>query len=43
MKSRAISRRDLVEHLRHAIWDVIEGELRRANVALGWDDPLPSR
>jgi AcrR family transcriptional regulator len=43
MKSRAISRRDLVEHLRHAIWDVIEGELRRANVVLGWDDPLPSR
>jgi len=43
MKSRAISRRDLVEHLRHAIWNIIDGELRRANIALGGDDPLPLR
>lgn len=41
MKTRKISRRDLVEHLRHAIWDVIDGELRRANISLGLDDPLP--
>lgn len=43
MKSRTMSRHDLVAHLRHAIWDVIDGELRRANIALGLDDPLPSR
>jgi AcrR family transcriptional regulator len=42
MKSQAINRHDLVEHLRNAIWDVIDGELRRANIALGPDDPLPS-
>jgi len=42
MKFRAISRHDLVEHLRNAIWDVIDGELRRANITLGLDDPLPS-
>ncbi len=41
MKSRTISRHGLVEHLRHAIWDVIDGELRRANITLGLDDPLP--
>jgi AcrR family transcriptional regulator len=43
IKSRTISRHDLVEHLRHAIWDVIDGELRRANIPLGLDDPLPTR
>jgi AcrR family transcriptional regulator len=41
MKSRTISRRDLVEHLRHAVWNVIDGELRRANIAFGLDDALP--
>lgn len=41
MKTRAISRHELVEHLRHAIWDVIDGELRRANITLALDDPLP--
>ena len=24
-----------------AIWDVIDGELRRSNITLGLDDPLP--
>lgn len=41
MKSRKLSRLELVNHLRHAIWDVIDGELRRSNIVLGLDDPLP--
>jgi AcrR family transcriptional regulator len=39
--SGKIGRDELVEHLRRTIWDVIDGELRRSNVALGMDDPLP--
>lgn len=41
MHTGRISRRDLVEHLRSAVWDVINGELTRADVVLGPDDPLP--
>jgi AcrR family transcriptional regulator len=41
MKDAKLSRGELVTHLRHAIWDVIDGELRRANIVLGIDDPLP--
>jgi AcrR family transcriptional regulator len=41
MKGRKVSRDYLVEHLRLAIWDVIDGELRRSNIQLGIDDPLP--
>jgi AcrR family transcriptional regulator len=41
MTDRRISRRDLVEHLRLAIWDVVAGELRRSRVKLGLDDALP--
>jgi AcrR family transcriptional regulator len=41
MKVGKLSRRELVAHLGRAIWDVIDGELRRSNVALGPDDPLP--
>jgi AcrR family transcriptional regulator len=41
MKGRKVSRADLMQHLRLAIWDVIDGELRRSNIQLGIDDPLP--
>jgi len=41
MKVGKLSRPELVAHLGRAIWDVIDGELRRSNVALGPDDPLP--
>jgi AcrR family transcriptional regulator len=41
MKTGRLSRPALVEHLRLAIWDVVDGELRRSNVTLGPDDPLP--
>jgi AcrR family transcriptional regulator len=43
MKSRTMSRHELVEHLRHAIWDVVNGELHRANITLALDDPLDTR
>jgi AcrR family transcriptional regulator len=43
MTDRRISRRDLVEHLRLAIWDVVAGELRRSSVKLGLDDALPGQ
>ncbi len=41
MKSGKLTRSELVNHLRHAIWDVIDGELRRSNIVLALDDPLP--
>ena len=41
MKGRKVSRRELVQHLRLAIWDLIDGELRRSQIQLGIDDPLP--
>jgi AcrR family transcriptional regulator len=41
MKAGKLSRQELVVHLGRAIWDVIDGELRRSNVTLGPDDPLP--
>lgn len=41
MKGRKVSRAYLVQHLRLAIWDVIDGELRRSNIQLDIDDPLP--
>jgi AcrR family transcriptional regulator len=41
MKGRKVSRAQVVQHLRLAIWDVIDGELRRSNITLGLDDPLP--
>jgi len=41
MKGRKVSRDELVQHLRFAIWDVIDGELRRSHIQLGIDDPLP--
>jgi len=41
MKGRKVSRTDLVQHLRLAIWDVIDGELRRSDIQLGINDPLP--
>jgi AcrR family transcriptional regulator len=41
MKTGKLSRKELVVHLSRAIWDVIDGELRRSNVTLGPDDPLP--
>ena len=43
MTYRRISRRDLVEHLRLTIWDVVVGELRRSNLNLGPDDALPGQ
>lgn len=41
MKAGKLSRPELVAHLGRAIWDVIDGELRRSNVTLDPDDPLP--
>lgn len=41
MKGHKLSRGEVVQHLRLAIWDVIDGELRRSNIKLGLDDPLP--
>lgn len=41
MRTGRVSRRQLVDHLRNAVWDVISGELGRAGVALDPDDPLP--
>jgi AcrR family transcriptional regulator len=41
MKGRKVSRAQVVQHLRLAIWDVIDGELRRSGITLGLDDPLP--
>ncbi len=41
MKAGKLGRTELVAHLGRAIWDVIDGELRRSNVTLGPDDPLP--
>ena len=41
MKTGKLTREELVEHLRHAIWDVIDGELKRSNIELALDDPLP--
>jgi hypothetical protein len=43
MANRKISRRELVEHLRLAIWDVVAGELRRSNIRLRPDEPLPAQ
>lgn len=42
MRTGRLSRRELVDHLRSATWDVISGELSRAGVMLRPDDPLPS-
>ena len=41
MKTGSLSRAELVEHLRRAIWDVIDGELRRSHITLAADDELP--
>jgi AcrR family transcriptional regulator len=40
---RKISRRELVQHLRLATWDVVAGELHRSNIQLRPDDPLPTQ
>jgi hypothetical protein len=40
-KGREIGRGEVVRHLRLVLWDVVEGELRRADIQVGLDDPLP--